>query len=209
MPRCRISSAPIGEAKTLTVLPAQVDVAPCNEIEYLLCLYCLDYLYVAGDLDLGVAAFTPLLLTFTSALLTFTLLLLTFTPAQFGRLPGSLNYSKKIRKKIRRGYEVLFSSEIMLRGLGKPRSDGYWEVQGSTIAVYSQNNSSSRRNTKYNFTYSELSTTALREAPSGSYIYLGCSCGSRRSSHEPNELREHNTTHGPCRDLMNARTKYL
>ena len=100
-PRCRISSAPIGEAKTLTVLPAQVDVAPCNEIKYLLCLYCLDYLYVAGDLDLGVAAFTPLLLTFTSALLTFTLLLLTFTPAQFGRLSGSLNYSKKIRKKIR------------------------------------------------------------------------------------------------------------
>ena len=97
----------------------------------------------------------------------------------------------------------------MLRGLGTPRSDEYWEVQGSTIAVYSQNNSSSRRITRYNSTCSKLSTTAPRGAPSGSYIYLGYLYGSRRLPHEPNELREHNTAHGPCRDLMKARTKYL
>ena len=43
----------------------------------------------------------------------------------------------------------------------------------------------------------------FKGAPSGSYIYLGCLCGSCRSQ------GEHNAPHRPRRDSMNALTEYL
>ena len=48
---------------------------------------------------------------------------------------------------------------------------------------------------------------ALKKAPLGSYIYLGCLCGSGYLVHEQDELREQNALHGLSRDLMNTRTK--
>ena len=62
---------------------------------------------------------------------------------------------------------------------------------------------------RYNFTQDKLSMRALKGTLLGSYIYLGCLCGSGYSCHELSKLYKHKTLHEPRRNLVNTLTKYL